>query len=178
MNNIVYIGLGSNIGDKLAQLELARKNIDNIKNTEITRASSLYITSPWGKTDQDDFINQVIEARTRLSAGELLHQLTAIEIKMGRQRNVKWGPRCIDLDILLYGDEVINLKELKIPHPHMRERLFVLIPLQEINSELVFPDNGVKIKEVLVRVLEREGTRGITKLKYSPAENSGCNEMV
>jgi len=162
MDIIAYIGLGSNIGDKIGQLEKARNIINQCSNIKITRASSLYLTSPWGNTEQDDFVNQVIEVKTNLTAQQLLHRLQEIEIKMGRQRSVKWGPRIIDLDILLYGDEVINTQELVIPHPHMRQRLFVLIPLQEINKDLVFPDSGVKVEEVLISVLDREGNRGIT----------------
>ena len=164
MINIVYIGLGSNIGNKVGQVQLARKMIDKIRDLEVMRASSLYLTSPWGNTEQEDFVNQVIETRTGLSALDLLYRLQKIEIKLGRQRNVRWGPRSIDLDILLYGDEIIDLPELKVPHPHMRERLFVLIPLEEINPGLVFPEDGVKLKEVLINALDREGNRGIRKI--------------
>jgi 2-amino-4-hydroxy-6-hydroxymethyldihydropteridine diphosphokinase len=164
MKNTVYIGLGSNLGDKKGHLERARTMLKAVDDLEITRTSSLYLTSPWGKLDQDDFLNQVIEVKTGLKPMELLDQLQKIEIKMGRQRNVKWGPRNIDLDILLYGDEVINLPELRVPHPHMRERLFVLIPLQEINAKIIFPDDGVKLREVLVSVLDREENRGIRKI--------------
>ncbi|MDD2372797.1 MAG: 2-amino-4-hydroxy-6-hydroxymethyldihydropteridine diphosphokinase [Syntrophomonadaceae bacterium] len=164
MINIIYIGLGSNIGNKAGQVQLAREMIDKIRDLEVTGASSLYLTYPWGNTEQEDFVNQVIEVRTGLSALDLLYRLQEIEIKMGRQRNVRWGPRSIDLDILLYGDEIIHLPELRVPHPHMRERLFVLIPLQEINPELVFPEDGVKLKEVLINALDREGNRGIRKI--------------
>ena len=164
MINTVYIGLGSNIGNKVGQVQLARKMIDKIRDLEVSRASSLYLTSPWGNAEQEDFVNQVIEVRTGLSALDLLYRLQEIEIKLGRQRNVRWGPRSIDLDILLYGDEIIDLPELKVPHPHMRERLFVLIPLEEINPWLVFPEDGVKLKEVLINALDREGNRGIRKI--------------
>lgn len=164
MKNIVYIGLGSNIGDKKGWLEQARGMIAGIRNVEIIRISSLYLTSPWGNPDQEDFINQVIKVSTSLPAEELFGRLQQIEIKLGRQRNVKWGPRTIDLDILLYGDEIIDSPVLRVPHPHMRERLFVLIPLQEIDANLVFPDDGVKLKEVLVSVLDREENRGIKKI--------------
>ncbi len=164
MIKTVYIGLGSNIGNKVGQVQLARKMIHKIRDLEVTRTSSLYLTSPWGNTEQEDFVNQVIEVRTKLSALDLLYRLQEIEIKMGRQRNERWGPRSIDLDILLYGDEIINLSNLRVPHPHIRERLFVLIPLQEINSGLVFPEDGVKLKEVLSNALDREGNRGIRKI--------------
>jgi 2-amino-4-hydroxy-6-hydroxymethyldihydropteridine diphosphokinase len=164
MKNIVYIGLGSNMGDKKGQLKQARKMIEDITDVEIIQASSLYLTSPWGNLDQEDFINQVIKISTGLPARDLLNRLQEIEIKMGRQRNVRWGPRTIDLDILLYGDEIIDSPELRVPHPHMRERLFVLIPLQEMNPDLVFPDDGINLREVLVSVLDREENRGIRKI--------------
>jgi len=90
--------------------------------------------------------------------------LQEIEIKMGRQRQEKWGPRIIDLDILLFGDEVLDFPELKVPHPLMRQRLFVLVPLQEVNAELIFPDDGAKIKEVLISVLAREGNKKIKRV--------------
>jgi len=161
--NTVYISLGSNIGSKIDNINTAVDKIKLIENITITNYSSLYLTKPWGYLEQDYFINQVVELKTDLSPLKLLHELQDIEIKMGRKRTKKWGPRIIDIDILLYGEKVVRCEELIIPHPHMRERLFVLIPLQEINSELVLPD-GTYIKEVLSRVLVREGTQGIKKL--------------
>jgi len=161
--NTVYISLGSNIGSKIDNINTAVDKIKLTGNITITNYSSLYLTKPWGYLEQDYFINQVVELKTDLSPLELLHELQDIEIKMGRKRTKKWGPRIIDIDILLYGEKVVRCEELIIPHPHMRERLFVLIPLQEINSELVLPD-GTHIKEVLSRVLVREGTQGIKKL--------------
>ena len=83
---------------------------------------------------------------------------------MGRQPSEKWGPRIIDIDILLFGDEVLESRKLTVPHPHMRNRLFVLIPLEEINSAIRFPDDGMDIKEVLTRVIDREGNQEITKI--------------
>lgn len=165
MKNRVYISLGSNVGNKRKNICEARLLIARIKGTKISRMSSLYNTAPWGKTDQDAFINQVIEIETELSSLELLHSLQDIEIKLGRLRNEKWGPRVIDLDILLYGQEVINEQELTVPHPYMFARLFVLIPLQEIEPEIVFPD-GTKIREVLYRVSQQEDAElGVLKLQ-------------
>ncbi|MEQ8202052.1 MAG: 2-amino-4-hydroxy-6-hydroxymethyldihydropteridine diphosphokinase [Syntrophomonadaceae bacterium] len=159
-----YIGLGSNIGDKKANLARARFLIEGLEGVRISKKSSLYETSPWGKTDQDDFINQVIEVETDLEPLELLHQLQTVEIKLGRRRQVHWGPRDIDLDVLLYGGEIIDLEELKVPHPYMMQRLFVLIPLAEIDSELVFPD-GSRIGEVLTRLTKSADTGDLRKLK-------------
>lgn len=164
MNNKVYIGLGSNCGLKQENLAIARKNIDELKGTRIRKFSSLYLTAPWGRVDQEDFINQVIEIETNLEPRSLLQALQAIEIKMGRQRQEKWGPRIIDLDILLFGDEVLDFPELKVPHPLMRQRLFVLVPLQELNEELIFPDDGAKIKEVLISVSARERNNKIKRV--------------
>ncbi len=135
----VYIGLGSNQGDKIKNLSDALGAMRSIGDIRIIKVSSLYINEPWGYLNQPDFINQVAEIETDLAPRELLNQLQNIEIKMGRQRREKWGPRLIDLDILLYGSEEVNTPELAIPHPYMRERLFVLLPLQEINPELIFP---------------------------------------
>lgn len=164
MKKPVFIGLGSNMGHKRDNMEQAAAMISNIPDVDLIRCSSLYQTEPWGKTDQDIFINQVIEVETDLSAQELLRALQDIEIKMGRQRKEKWGPRIIDLDILLYGNEVMDDLDLQIPHPHMRERLFVLVPLYEIGPDLRFPDDGATIEEVLSSVLAREGNRGIERI--------------
>lgn len=164
MGKRAYIALGSNLGNKVQNIMEANAHIAQIEGLQIGRHSSIYITSPWGKTDQDDFLNQVIEIETELEPLDLLHALQAIEIKLGRLRNEKWGPRIIDLDIVLYGDENIHLKELTVPHPYLYERLFVLIPLQEIEPDFIFPD-GSKIEEVLARVPHRDGeNKNISKL--------------
>jgi 2-amino-4-hydroxy-6-hydroxymethyldihydropteridine diphosphokinase len=159
----VYLGLGSNLGDKSGNIQNAIDQIAALKGVNINKLSSLYLTAPWGKIDQNDFINQVIQIETELSAMDLLHQLQDIEIKLGRQRNVKWGPRNIDLDILLYGNEVIKSAELEVPHPYLMERLFVLVPLAEIDSEIIFPD-GKKIMEVLSKATARLKGNDIIKL--------------
>ena len=164
MKKRVYIGLGSNCGLKQENLAVARNKITELEGTRIVKSSSLYLTAPWGRTEQEDFINQVIEIKTALEPLALLQGLQEIEIKMGRQRQEKWGPRIIDLDILLFGDEVLDFPELKVPHPLMRQRLFVLVPLQEVNAELIFPDDGAKIKEVLISVLAREGNKKIKRV--------------
>jgi len=163
MNNKVYIGLGSNVGNRVENLARALLLIQDIEDVHINKVSSLYQTAPWGKTDQEDFINQVIEIETELLPLDLLHRLQDIEIKLGRQRDVRWGPRTIDLDVLLFGRETIDLEELKVPHPYLLQRLFVLIPLQEIDPELVFPD-GSKITEVLNRLKGSADVSDIRKL--------------
>ncbi len=158
-----YIGLGSNIGNRVENLARALEMIQAVGGINIYRQSSLYETAPWGNTQQEDFINQVIEIETDLDPLDLLHQLQDIEIKLGRRRSERWGPRNIDLDILLYGKETIDLEELKVPHPYLMQRLFVLIPLAEIDPELEFPD-GSKIREVLVRVTNSAAASGLRQI--------------
>lgn len=165
MNKIeVFLGLGSNQGDKKANLQIALREINNSPGIELKAVSSIYLTKAWGNENQEDFCNQVIKIKTDLSALKLLSALQEIEIKMGRQRQEKWGPRIIDVDILLYGNEIIDLPELKVPHPYLQQRLFVLIPLQEIDSKIVFPDSGMEIREVLSRVSDQIGCRGIKRI--------------
>lgn len=146
--NKVYIGLGSNLGDPRKNLEKARQFIDEIPLTRITRVSSLYSSRPWGVKDQPDFINQVVEIETGLPPGELLQKLLEIEKHMGRKRLVKWGPRVIDLDILLYGSLTISEEDLQVPHPFLTQREFVVVPLLELEPELALPD-GTMLREKL-----------------------------
>jgi len=163
MIQTVYLGLGSNRGDRQANLDRARGCIAAVEGINITRISSLYLTAPWGKTDQEEFLNQVIEIETELEPLQLLRKLQEIEIKLGRQRYEPWGPRVIDLDVLLYGRESMTSQELTIPHPFMSQRLFVLVPLLEIAPQLVFPD-GSTIREVLGRAESRPDGNIIQKL--------------
>ena len=164
MRKTVYLSLGSNMGAKITNIKNAVEAIGAIEGIRVIKTSSLYATEPWGKKDQAGFINAAVEIVTSLTPGQLLERLQEIEIKMGRQPSEKWGPRIIDIDILLFGDEVLQSRKLTVPHPHMRNRLFVLIPLEEINSAIRFPDDGMDIKEVLTRVIDREGNQEITKI--------------
>lgn len=164
MHKTVYLSLGSNMGAKVTNIKNAVEAIGAIEGIEVIKTSSLYATEPWGKKDQEGFINAAVEIVTSLTPGQLLERLQEIEIKMGRQRSEKWGPRIIDIDILLFGDEVLESRKLTVPHPHMRNRLFVLIPLEEINSAIRFPDDGMDIKEVLNRAIAREGNQRINKI--------------
>ena len=127
----VNIGLGSNIGDAPANVAQAIAEIGRLG--QVTAQSNFYITAPWGVTDQADFCNAAIELQTSLPVQSLLSQLKAIEERMGLVETVRWGPRLIDLDILTYGDISIKEPGLTVPHPHMLERAFVLIPLAEID---------------------------------------------
>lgn len=127
-----YIALGSNLENPREQVAKAIKEISKLSAVKLLKISSIYETPPLGPQNQPDFINQVICVEMTLTAFELLDELLAIENKMGRVRTVRWGPRIIDCDILLFGDEVINTERLVIPHPEMHHRDFVLKPLAEL----------------------------------------------
>lgn len=147
---VVYIGIGSNRGDRTANC-LRAVELLRTKGVSVTRASSLYETKPWGKTGQPDFINMAVQAETALSPAETLRALKDIERDMGRTPAERWGPRLIDLDILLYDDAVIDSEQLRIPHPLMQERAFVLTPLAEIA-----PDSMHPVLKKTVRQLKEE----------------------
>lgn len=134
-----WIGMGANVGDRLGSFRAALAELESLDSTEVVRVSSVYDTAPWGVTDQERFLNAVVEIRTELSAGELLSELLRIEGRCGRVRYERWGPRTLDLDILLYGDEIIVTDELTVPHPRLAQRAFVLMPLAELEPTLVVP---------------------------------------
>lgn len=135
----VFISLGSNLGDKRANLERAVELLSKEEGLYIKGVSSFYRTAPVGPVQQDWFVNNVLEAMVVLAPRELLNVLLSIERKMGRVRDIQWGPRLIDLDLLLYGDIFINERDLIIPHPRMRERAFVIMPLAELDPDLCIP---------------------------------------
>jgi dihydroneopterin aldolase/2-amino-4-hydroxy-6-hydroxymethyldihydropteridine diphosphokinase len=144
----VYISLGSNMGDKEKNLNAALDEIKKISGTKIKKVSGFLMTKPFGYTEQDDFLNAAAELETLLMPEELLKELLAVEQKLGRVRGIKWGPRIIDLDILIFGDEVIDEENLTIPHPWMSERMFVLEPLAEIAPDVVHPLSRRRIGEL------------------------------
>ena len=142
--NIAYIALGSNLGDREKNLELAQTEI--AKFGSIKKASSAYETAPVGYKEQGNFLNMAIEISTELTPAELIIRLQEIEHKLGRTREIENGPRTIDLDILFYNDEIINQPHLKIPHPRLQTRAFVLDPLSEIAPTLIHPELKKDIK--------------------------------
>jgi len=150
----VYIALGSNLGDRVENLLLARERIAS-PHVRLTRASSIYETAPREVLDQPWFLNQVVAAETTLFPRQLLARLLRIEREMGRQRTVSKGPRVIDLDILLFGEAVIHAPGLEIPHPRMAERRFVLEPLAELAPGLRPPRSAHTIQEMLAGVMEQ-----------------------
>ena len=139
-----YIGLGSNLSNPIQQISQAFVEIAEIEGVDLRKTSSLYQSAPMGPADQPDYVNAVAEIATTLSAEELLAALQRIENAHGRVRTtVQWSARTLDLDILLYGEEIVSTKTLTIPHPGLYERPFVLYPLKEIAAEdLVIPDHG------------------------------------
>ncbi len=151
---IVYLCLGSNLGDRAEHLRLAREHIA-APDLRIVRASSIYETAPRELEDQPWFLNQAIECETELFPRQLLSRLKKIERAMGRKKRARNGPREIDLDILLYADSVVKTPELEIPHPRMMERRFVLEPLAEIAPEKKHPTTRRTIKEMLGKVGEQ-----------------------
>ncbi len=143
----VFLGLGTNMGDRQQNLTDA---IDAIaKKMEILRRSSVYETKAWGYTEQADFLNMVVEARTELKPLALLNFLKRTESELGRVENFRYGPRVIDIDILFYEDLVRNTPRLQIPHPQLHERAFVLVPMVELAADLVHPVLKRSMSELL-----------------------------
>jgi len=139
-----WLGLGGNLQQPVAQLKNALGRLGSTEGVEVLRISGLYRTPPWGDESQDDFINAVVQIETSLAPLPLLHELQSIENVMGRQRSGRrWGPRLIDIDLLLYGDLQCKSEELELPHPRMHERAFVLVPICELDATLKIPGRGV-----------------------------------
>jgi 2-amino-4-hydroxy-6-hydroxymethyldihydropteridine diphosphokinase len=137
---LVYIGLGSNLSDPKRQIQLGIDALSQIKNSEISKVSSLYFSRPMGPQDQPDYMNAVVALSTELNPLALLDELQAIENKAGRVRkNNRWGARILDLDVLLYDNQVIENDRLTVPHYGLKDREFVLLPLAEIAPELQLP---------------------------------------
>jgi 2-amino-4-hydroxy-6-hydroxymethyldihydropteridine diphosphokinase len=137
-----WIGLGSNLGERESMIRLALDDLARLPDTTLLRASSLYDTEAVGETEQPNFLNAVAEVETELSARQLLWNLLLVERRLGRVRTRRWAPRTIDLDLLLYGAEVFDEPGLRVPHPEMLQRSFVLVPLVEVEPLLVHPETG------------------------------------
>ena len=156
-----YLGLGSNLGDRNASLREAIARLSDPEDLTVVAASSIYETAPWGYTNQPDFLNCVVEVETQLSPVDLLGRVEKVQREMGRTPTWRYGPRLIDVDILLYGDLCLQLCEpdLVIPHPRMDQRAFVLIPLAEIAGGILHPVLHRTINDLASEVGEREGVR-------------------
>lgn len=164
-----YISLGSNMGDKIDNLQRAIFELALINEIKITAVSSIYSTAPMGYTEQDWFLNAVAELEVEMEARQLLKALLEVESQMGRVRTIHWGPRVIDLDLLLYNNEVIIDKEIEVPHPRLTERAFVLVPLLELHPNLKLP-SGVLLKGYLDKI-DCEDQK-VTKI----SEKLGCTK--
>jgi len=156
VNEPVFLALGTNLGDREGNLCMARKAL--APKVTIIQESPIYITPPWGYEDQPEFLNQVLEVRTKMGPGRLLRYLKRIEKKMGRLETFRNGPRLIDLDILFYDQRVIKRPKLNIPHPRLHERAFVLIPLSDITPDFVHPVLGMTVESMLSKI-NTEGVR-------------------
>lgn len=150
MNDGIYLLLGSNQGDRAANLAEAERRIVREAGSVVTR-SSVYRTAAWGVEDQPEFYNQVLEIRSPHSPEQLLDILLGIERSMGRRRLKKWGPRIIDIDILFYGDEIVGKPALTLPHPGIPTRRFTLVPLAEIAPQFIHP----VLKKTIAMLLEK-----------------------
>lgn len=149
---LAYIGIGSNLDDPEKQVRAAIDALKRLPRSTFVRASRLYRTAPWGKADQPAFVNAAVALTTLLSPRELLDALLAIERARGRERDgERWGPRVIDLDILVYGDMRIDEAGLRVPHPHLAERAFVLLPLADLDPDLEIPGQG-RVRTLLERI--------------------------
>ncbi|MBS1617294.1 MAG: 2-amino-4-hydroxy-6-hydroxymethyldihydropteridine diphosphokinase [Bacteroidetes bacterium] len=144
----IFLLLGSNVGDRHAHLRAARRLIDLKAGQELFHSEE-YETAPWGKTDQAAFLNQALQIETDLSPLDLLHALKGIEKEVGRTETERWGPRVIDIDILFYGSDIVDLPELKVPHPYLPQRRFALEPLSELAPDFVHPALHLTVKELL-----------------------------
>lgn len=153
-----YIGLGSNLGDRLQALRQAVQALASTPGVTLRGVSSCYETAPVGPVRQGDFLNAAVAIDTTLSPGELLDTCKAIEARMGRQARERWGPREIDIDLLLYGSATLKSDRLVLPHPELRNRAFVMVPLLEIAPELALPD-GYPLRRVLTNLGDVPGIR-------------------
>lgn len=149
---ICFLGIGSNMGDASAHCAAAVEGISDVPGVRVLRCSSLYKTQPVGFEEQDWFVNGVVEIRTMLNPHALMHAMQGVEDKMGRIRDRKWGPRIIDIDILLYDQLVIDERDLTIPHAELHKRRFVLVPLNEIAPCAIHPAFGISARGLLDRL--------------------------
>lgn len=152
----VYLSLGSNLGNREENILYAVRKLKEI-GFEIKETSSIYKTSPWGKPDQPYFLNLVLEGETKLSPQRLLQKAKIIEKTLGRKKGEKWGPRTIDIDILFYDNKIIKTPNLKIPHPQLHERNFVLIPLKEIAPNFIHPLLKQNVQQMLKKMDDKGG---------------------
>lgn len=156
MSRSAYLGLGSNLGDRAAMLQLALDDLAATPGVRVVAVSRVYETEPVGGPEQDDFLNAVVAVDTELDARGLLVVAQRIERHAGRVRTVRWGPRSLDVDILIVGDERVDESDLEVPHPRMQERAFVLAPMHDVAPEQVAAPprgwEGVRVTPIELRL--------------------------
>jgi len=150
VKNTIYIALGTNLGNRLANLRAAIQSMP--PEVKVLAESHVYETPPWGYEDQPAFLNMVVKAKTELLPEALLKYLKQLEVELGREQNFRWGPRLIDLDILFYDDLVLASPPLVIPHPRLHERAFVLVPLADVAPDLIHPVLKQSVRDLLVAI--------------------------
>lgn len=158
--NQVHLGLGSNVGNRYQNIRSAIEMLENHKKINLIKESNIYQTTPYGYIEQPDFLNNVIHISTSLSPFEMLDYIHEIENILGRKREIHWGPRTIDIDIILFGDTIIKEEALHIPHPYIKERLFVLKPLSELYDGVI-PGESLSVNEMIKRVDRAKGVVSI-----------------
>lgn len=159
MENIAYISIGSNMGDRVNFFKKAVQLLHDDKRIAIAEISSLYETDPVGYTEQNMFLNAVLKVKTSYKPEELLEKCLEVERTLGRKRETRWGPRTLDLDILLYNHENIETENLSVPHPRMLDRAFVIIPLLELDPDIMLPKMNTPLNHVLKEIKDKEGVR-------------------
>lgn len=155
-DEVAYLGLGSNLGDRLSHLQQAVHHLDADERTTVQAVSSVYLTEPVGGPEQDAYLNIAVRVGTRRSPARLLRLCQEVEAALGRERSVRWGPRTIDVDILLYGPRTVDTRRLQIPHPRLAERAFAIVPLIEVAPGETFPD-GTTLTATLAGLAPIEG---------------------
>ncbi len=161
---VAYVGIGANLGDPLVQCREALDRMHRAEGIHLLRHSPFYRTEPWGDPAQPWFVNAVAEIRTDTTARDLLRTLRGIEDAMGRERDGRWGPRRMDLDLLLFGQAVIQEPDLVVPHPAMHRRGFVLVPLAEMAPYVLHPAFGVSVRGLLDRLEDRGAMMRLTNM--------------
>ncbi|OPJ57050.1 2-amino-4-hydroxy-6-hydroxymethyldihydropteridine diphosphokinase [Alkalithermobacter paradoxus] len=156
----VYLSIGTNMGDRIKNINDAIDNIRRFEDTNIVKVSKVYETEPWGYINQEKFLNICVKINTNLSPHSLLEKCQEVENILHRERIIRWGPRSIDIDILLYDDIISDDEKLIIPHPRMKERAFVLVPLMDIDPNLYI--QGENIKDIL-STLKEQGIKEYTE---------------
>lgn len=165
----IFIGLGSNLGDRAAYLQRALRELEHLPQISVNKISSVYETEPVGVKGQPKFLNMVAELETHLRPDDLIRELKEIERLVGRTNSEHWGPREIDLDLLYYGGEMLNETSLHVPHPEISNRRFVLVPLKEIAAEFQDPLRHLSVEELLQQCSDTSSVRKTAQQLFSQA---------